>query len=69
MGIVSGGVLGIVSALMVAQFVGLALLIAAFSGGGAAGYIFSRRLGHPSAGKQRQPGLKPSGNMKIIEHQ
>jgi multidrug efflux pump subunit AcrB len=68
-GIVSGGVLGVLSALMVAQFVGVALLVAAFSGGGAAGYLFSKRVSRSRAVEQPPAALKDPGNMKIIEHQ
>jgi Flp pilus assembly protein TadB len=46
-GILSGGVLGLGAALVMAQFVGMALLLAAFSGGGAAGYALSNKVRRP----------------------
>jgi hypothetical protein len=43
-GILTGGALGIGAALVMAQFIGLALVFAAFAGGGATGYALSNRF-------------------------
>jgi hypothetical protein len=67
-GILSGGALGIVSALVIAQFVGLALLLIAFSGGGIAGYALSRKLPKPRREKRDGRSFDQTGHMKIIEH-
>ncbi len=45
--IISGGVLGIVAALILVQFIGMAMLLVAFSGGGLAGYILSKKVRSP----------------------
>lgn len=57
-GILSGGLLGIGAALVVAQFVGMALLLAAFSGGGLAGYSLSKKTRAPRLPNDAAEGLK-----------
>ena len=50
-GILTGGALGLGAALVMAQFVGLAFLLAAFSGGGATGYFVANKM-RPRANRQ-----------------
>jgi hypothetical protein len=47
-GILTGGALGVGAALVMAQFIGMGLLLAAFAGGGAAGYAISSKLRRPT---------------------
>jgi hypothetical protein len=60
-GILTGGALGLGAALVMAQFVGMALLLAAFSGGGAAGYFLSSKTQRRSLKEIEDSGSKPKG--------